>query len=154
VSLKLLFIATAFLETATGLFLLILPAVPLALLLGSRGAAEETLLVSRIAGAALLVIGIASWWARDDRRTSAQLGLLTGILFYDVAAAVLLGFAAVALNMVGVALWPAVVLHATLAAWCVVEYLSSKDGASTTTPPGASAKLSGEKEEDKVADGS
>src|SRR5262249_19185041 len=127
---------------------------PLALLLGSREAAEETLLVSRVAGAALLVIGIASWWARDNRRTSAQLGLLRGILFYDVAAAALLGFAAAALHMVGVALWPAVVLHGALAAWCVVEYLSSKAGASTATPPDASTRLSGRKEEDKVADGS
>jgi len=147
-------IVTAFAEAGTGLCLLVLPAVPIALLLGLTQAAPETLLICRIAGAALLCIGIASCLARNDQRTPAQLGLLTGILLYDLAAAVLLGFAGVALNMVGLALWPAVVLHALLAAWCVVEYLSSKDGASTATPPGASAKLSGKKEENKVADGS
>jgi hypothetical protein len=124
VSLKLLFSVTALFEAVTGLFLLILPAVPLTLLLGSGEAAPETLLVGRVAGAALCTIGLASWSAREERRTPAQLGLLTGILFYDVAAAVLLGYAAVALNLAGPALWPAVVLHAALAAWCVVAWLS------------------------------
>jgi hypothetical protein len=121
-----LFIVTALVEGVTGLFVLIVPAVPLALLLGSSEAAPETLLVGRVAGAALFGMGIASWRARDDKRAPAQLGLLTGILFYDVAAAVLLAFGGVALNMVGLALWPAVVLHVALACWCIVEWLSSR----------------------------
>jgi hypothetical protein len=123
VSLKLVFIVTALVESATGFLLLVLPTVPLALLLGSSECAPETLLVGRVAGAALCGIGIASWRAQEDRRTPAQLGLLTGILLYDVAAAVLLGYAGAALNMVGLALWPAVVLHTALAAWCLVEWL-------------------------------
>jgi hypothetical protein len=125
-NLKLLLIVTAFVEWVIGLFLLILPAVPLALLLGCSETAPETLLVSRVAGAALCGIGIASWQARADRRTPAQVGLLTGILLYDVAAAGLLGYAGVALDMAGVALWPAVVLHAALAAWCVAEWSSRR----------------------------
>ncbi len=118
--LKLLFGVTALLEVVTGLSLLILPAVPLVLLLGSGEAAPETLLVGRVAGAALLGIGVASWQARADRRTPAQLGLLTGILLYDVAAAVLLAYAGAALHLAGIALWPAVVLHSALAVWCVL----------------------------------
>jgi hypothetical protein len=120
VNLKYLFLVTAFVEMGTGLFLLLLPAVPLALLLGTSEAAPETLLVGRVAGAALLGIGVASWRARQDRGTPAQLGLLAGILLYNVAAAVLLGFAGTVLEMAGVALWPAVVLHAALAVWCSV----------------------------------
>jgi hypothetical protein len=126
VNLNSLFIVTAVVEVGTGLLLLILPVVPLALLLGSSEAAPETLLVGRVAGAALLGIGVASWLARQEQRTPAQLGLLVGILIYDVAAAVLLGFAGAVLEMAGIALWPAVVLHASLAAWCVVEWLSSR----------------------------
>jgi hypothetical protein len=119
---KHLFIVTAFVETGTGLFLLIVPAVPLALLLGSSEAAAETLLVGRVTGAALLSIGASCWLARNDTRSPSQLGLLVGVLFYDLAAAAILGYAGVALNMAGIALWPAVVLHAALAAWCVVEW--------------------------------
>jgi hypothetical protein len=123
---KWLLMVTAVVEAGTGLCLLVLPAVPITLLLGLTRAAPEALLVGRVAGAALLCIGVASWLARKDRRAPAQLGLLTGILLYDVAAAVLLVFAAVALNMVGLALWPAVMLHAALAAWCFTECLSSR----------------------------
>src|SRR4051812_11927105 len=119
-NLKYLFIVTAFVETGTGLSLLVLPTVPLALLLGSSEAAPETLLVGRVAGAALLGIGVACWLTRHDERTPAQLGLLAGILLYNVAVAVLLGFAGADLEMAGIVLWPAVVLHTALAVWCLV----------------------------------
>jgi hypothetical protein len=111
-----LLIVTAAIETATGLALLVVPSVPLSLLLGVSEAAPETFLVGRIAGAALLAIGIASWLARGP----AQVGLVVAVLVYDVAAAALLAYAGLVLRMVGIALWPAVVLHAALAGWCVV----------------------------------
>jgi hypothetical protein len=46
--------------------------------------------------------------------------LTTGVLIYDVAAAVILAYTGLFLSLVGVVLWPAVVLHAALAVWCVV----------------------------------
>jgi hypothetical protein len=94
--------------------------VPLALLLGLSEAAPETLLVGRVAGAALLAIGVASWLARGDSAGPAQLGVLIGILIYDGAAAALLGHAGLVLGFAGIALWPAVVLHTALAGWCVL----------------------------------
>jgi hypothetical protein len=112
-----LFIVTAVLEVGIGLLLLLVPAVPLAVLLGVEQAAPEALLVARIAGAALLAIGVASWLARGDERSAAQVGLLTGILIYDVGAAGLLAYAGIGLGMAGLALWPAVALHAVLAVW-------------------------------------
>jgi hypothetical protein len=115
---KLLLLVTALVEAATGLCLLILPAVLLALLLGVGQATVDAIFVGRIAGAALLAIGIASWMARNDTRTPAQLGLLTGILFYNAAAAMLLAYAGAVLKMIGVLLWPTVALHAILAVWC------------------------------------
>src|SRR4051794_38845654 len=51
---KLLFLVTALVEAATGLCLLVVPAVPLAALLGFQAEAVETSLVGRIAGAALV----------------------------------------------------------------------------------------------------
>jgi hypothetical protein len=116
-----LFIVTALLEVGTGLLLLFVPAVPLALLLGVGGAAPEALLVARVAGGALLAIGVASWLARNGEQGAAQLGLLIGILIYDGAAAALLAYAGLGLGMVGIALWPAVVTHAALAVWCMLS---------------------------------
>jgi hypothetical protein len=116
---KYLLIVTAVGEGGTGLLLLFLPAVLLALLLGEGPAAPEALFVGRVAGAALLAIGVACWLARNEPVSPAQRGLLTGVLIYDAAVAALLSYAGLVLSMVGVALWPAVVLHTALAVWCV-----------------------------------
>ncbi len=115
-----IWIATAILEVGTGLALLVVPSVPLALLLGLKQASPEAIFVGRVAGAALLALGVASWLARGDRGSPAERGLLIGVLIYDAAAAGLLVYAALGLSMAGVALWPAVVVHAALALWCVV----------------------------------
>jgi hypothetical protein len=115
---KLLLLATACVEGATGLGLLSLPAVLFAVLLGLEHLTVDAIFIARIAGAALLAIGIASWMARSDPLTQAQLGLLTGILVYNVAASMLITFAGVVLKMSGVLLWPAVALHAALGVWC------------------------------------
>ena len=110
---------TAFVEAGVGLSLLFLPAFPITLLLGLKQAALEALLVGRLAGAALLAVGVASWLARSDRQSPVRLGLLTGILIYNVAAALILAYAGLVLSMVGIALWPAVILHSVLAVWCL-----------------------------------
>jgi len=116
---KLLLLATACVEAATGLCLLFLPAVLFAVLLGLEHPTVDAIFIGRIAGAAMLAIGIASWMARTDTLTQAQLGLLTGILVYNAAASMLLAFAGTVLKMSGVLLWPAMGLHAILAAWCL-----------------------------------
>ena len=116
---KLFLLVMALVETATGLGLLILPAVLFASLLGLEQATVDAIFVGRLAGAALLAIGVASWMARSDTLTAAQLGLLTGILIYNAAASVLLAFAGAVLKMSGVTLWPAVALHAALTVWCL-----------------------------------
>ena len=110
---------TALVEGPTGLLLLVWPALVFTLLFGWRVPAQETLVMGRIAGAGVLSIGIASWVARGDARTPAQLGLLAGVLAYNALGAVVLVFAGAVLGMAGLVLWPAVVYHAALAAWCV-----------------------------------
>ena len=123
-----LFVVTAFVEMGTGVLLLFIPAVPLALLLGVREAAPEALLVARVAGVAVLAIGAASWLARNGEQSAADLGLLVGILIYDIGAAALLAFEGVGLGMAGLGLWPAVVIHAALAVWCLLNLRSRWPG--------------------------
>src|SRR5262249_37676587 len=132
---------TGILEGATGLCLLVLPAFPITLLLGSTLPGPETLLISRVAGAALLALGVAAWLARGDKQGPALQGLVVGLLIYDVAAAALLGYAGLVLNLAGIVLWPAVVLHAGLALWCVLSWLALRRPAQ----PG----LHGERERDE-----
>jgi hypothetical protein len=118
---RLLLLITACAEAAIGVCLLLSPAVVFWPLLGLEKVTADATLVGRIAGAALLAIGVASSIARNDTITSSQLGLLTGILIYNAAASMLLVFAGAVLKMNGVLLWPTVALHAILAVWCTAS---------------------------------
>ncbi|ESZ72300.1 hypothetical protein X727_08155 [Mesorhizobium sp. L103C119B0] len=110
-------VVVAAVEAATGLGLLLLPSVAFVLLLGLEGAAVEAFFVGRIAGAALLAIGVASWMARKDGANPSLFGFLTGILIYNTAVSILLVYAAAVLKMTGVMLWPTVAFHGLLAVW-------------------------------------
>jgi hypothetical protein len=117
--LKSLLVVTGVVEAGTGLALLFDPLALMSLLLGAKSGSPEALFVARIAGAALLAIGVACGLASGDTGSRAQLGVLTGILVYNVAIILLLGYAGMFFRPVGVALWPAVVVHTALAAWCI-----------------------------------
>jgi hypothetical protein len=67
-----------------------------------------------VAGAGVVSIGVASWPARHDTRMPAQLGVLAGLLTYNVLGALLLALAGAGLKMAGGLLWPAVGYHAAL----------------------------------------
>jgi hypothetical protein len=43
------------------------------------------------------------------------------MLLYDVVAVAVLAYAGIGLGLHGVALWPAVVLHALMSVWCVAS---------------------------------
>jgi hypothetical protein len=114
-----LLILTAFGEAGTGLLLLFWPSMPIALLLGwNTQASAETFACARVTGAALLAIGVTCWLGRRDPLGPAQLGLIKGVLLYDAVAAGVLSYTGF-LGLVGIALWPAVLLHAALAIWCM-----------------------------------
>ena len=106
-------------EAGVGVTLLLSPPVVAGLLLGVSLDAPAALIVARIAGAALLSLGAACWLARDDGSSRARRGVITAMLLYNSAATAVLAHAGASEGLVGVLLWPAVALHAVLAAWCV-----------------------------------
>ena len=91
----------------------------MALLLGSGLDTPAAVTLGRVAGAALFALGIANWLAQRDEQSGAARGAITAMTFYNLGAVVILGAAGMQLRPVGVALWPAVVLHAVLTVWCV-----------------------------------
>jgi hypothetical protein len=118
---------TALIEAATGLALLVVPSVVVRLLLGAEisGAAIP---LGRVAGAALLALGVACWLAGDDTKSRAGKGLVVAMLVYNAGAVIVLGAAGIQLPTVGIALWPAVILHAVMAVWCVRVLCVEKTG--------------------------
>lgn len=116
---KHLLITTAAIETAIGLALLVSPSVPAALLLGSALDTPIGLVVARVAGAALLALGVACWLARNDGLSRAARGLLAAMFLYNTATAAVLVHAGLHLHLSGIGLWPTVVLHMVLAVWCI-----------------------------------
>jgi hypothetical protein len=115
-----LLIVTALAETPVGAMLLVSPPLVAGLLLGASPDAPAALIVGRIAGAALLSLGVACWLARDDGSSLARRGLVAAMLLYNCASTAVLAHAGAVVGLAGVLMWPAVALHAALAVWCGV----------------------------------
>ena len=93
----------AVLESVTGLALLIVPSLVGHLLLG-MALTGIAVTVARVAGIALIGLGVACWPGTP----------LLGMLIYSAAVALYLAYLGFAVGLTGMLLWPAVVLHAIL----------------------------------------
>ena len=117
---KLLLIIAAVIEAVAGVTLLLMPAVAVSALLGAALDTATGLVAGRIAGAALVGLAIACWQARDGERGSPATGVVEAMSFYNFAGAMVLVYAGVRLELRSALLWPAIVLHLVLGAWCVM----------------------------------
>lgn len=138
---KTLLAATAVIELGAGLGLLSCPSAMVALLVGAPLEALAALTVARVGGAAVLALGVASWLARGDADSRAARGLVAAMLIYNVAVVVILAFAGVGYGLRGVALWPAVVLHAAMIGWNVACLTRSLPNAAMENLPNSSTIL-------------
>jgi hypothetical protein len=118
---------TAVIEAGAGLALLVAPSIVVKLLFDAEisGAAIP---LGRVAGAALLALGVACWLARGDAQSPAARGLVAAMTFYNFAAVAIFLFAGLELKLAGIALWPAVILHAAMGVWCVTSLRRKPDG--------------------------
>jgi hypothetical protein len=98
-------IVSAVVEAATGLGLLIVPSLVGQLLLGEQ-LAGGAIPVARVAGIALIALGIACWPGPP----------LAGMLTYSALVTLYLAYLGFVAGLTGVLLWPAVVLHVILTA--------------------------------------
>jgi hypothetical protein len=117
---KPLFVATSVIEAGAGLALLVSPALTAWILIGATFDTPADSVVGRVAGAALLAWGLCCWVARNDDRRSAGKGIIAGMLLYNAVTVLVLAEAGVVLHLSGIGLWPAVVLHAAMAVWCLI----------------------------------
>jgi len=116
---KRLLVLFAVLEAVTGLALIIAPAVVARLLLGADvsgvGAA-----VGRVAGFALVALGVACWPGGDlaSRPAPALMAMLT----YNLLITSYLIFLGIGSQFAGILLWPAVAIHSLLTLLLVREW--------------------------------
>jgi hypothetical protein len=118
---KSLYATTAAIEGGAGLALLWLPSRAANLLLGAPLQEPSAFTVARVGGAGLLTLGIACWLARSDTQSSAARGLITAMVVYNLGVALILAAAGLRPQRVGIILWPAVVLHTVMTAWCIMD---------------------------------
>ena len=116
---KLLLIIAAVIEAGAGLGLLLIPTVAVSTLLGVPLDTPTGFVAGRIAGAALVALAIACWQVRNGERGSPATGVVEAMSFYNFAGAIVLVYAGTRLELRSALLWPAIVLHLGLGAWCV-----------------------------------
>ena len=103
-------------EAATGVALLIVPSLVGRLLLGEE-LTGVAIPVARVAGIALIALGVACWPGPP----------LVGMLTYSAAVTLYLAYVGFAGGLTGILLWPAVVLHAILTALLTRASTSDKE---------------------------
>jgi hypothetical protein len=106
----LIFAAVA--EVATGLALLIVPSLVGQLLLGQQ-LAGVAVPVARVAGIALIALGVVCWPGPP----------LIGMLIYSALVTLYLAYLGFVAGLAGVLLWPVVIVHAILTALLAREAL-------------------------------
>ncbi len=118
-NMKTLQTVTAVIEAGAGLALGCCPSAMVVLLLGSPLDTPAAMILGRLAGAALLALGVACWLARGAAQSRAARGLVAAMVVYNFAAVALFAYAGIGLGLHGIALWPVVVLHAAMGVWCI-----------------------------------
>jgi hypothetical protein len=109
-------------EASTGLAMLIVPSLVGQLLLG-EALTGVAITIARVAGIALIGLGVACWPGTP----------LVGMLTYSAAVTLYLAFLGLAGGSSGILLWPAVVVHLTLTALLIRA--KAMDDGETSGPP-------------------
>jgi hypothetical protein len=123
---KTLQIVTAVVEAGAGLALLGFPSVTASLLIGMPLESPAALTLARIGGAAILTLALVCWHNAHSR---ASRDLVVALLFYNITVAAVLTFASFVDGLHGVLLWPALVFHLAMAAWCIASLLKKDQAA-------------------------
>jgi hypothetical protein len=118
----------AVIEAGVGLALLGLPSFTASLLFGTPLESPAAVSLARVGGAAIVTLALFCWLTRRDVHGPASQAVAVALLFYNFAVAGVLAFASLGLDLHGILLWPAIVFHVAMVAWCVAALLRSEEG--------------------------
>ncbi|MGA3210219.1 MAG: hypothetical protein ABSD20_02875 [Terriglobales bacterium] len=117
--------AAACLEMLAGATILIAPDMVSLLLLGTKPEGAG-LTLARFAAIALFALGIA---CLPPKNSAARHSAVRGLFVFYLGVAALLGGVGIATTLHGVLLWPAVTLHAVIAAALLPQLLANPSSA-------------------------
>jgi hypothetical protein len=120
----------AAIEGATGVALIIFPQAVSTLLLGAA-LAGPGIAVGRVAGIALLALGLVCWLSRRDANKTTT---LAAMITYNLLVTAFLVYLGIGGALVGILLWPAIAIHAVLT--LLVAYVWFNDQQPTQTRRG------------------
>lgn len=106
-------------EAATGLVVLAYPPIVVRLLFGAE-IAGTGIVMSRVAGIALIALGVACWPASATGSSPSR--ALQAMLCYSLLATLYLAYLGIGGEQVGSLLWPATVIHAILTTLLVCAF--------------------------------
>jgi len=98
-------------EGAMGLLLLVYPPIVVWLLFGV-GISGAGIVMSRVAGISLIALGLACWPASEASGGISR--ALRAMLCYSLLATLYLAYVGFIYGLIGILLWPAVVVHVIL----------------------------------------
>jgi hypothetical protein len=108
-------------EAITGIALIVVPVLVAHLLFGTE-LSGVAIIAGRVAGMALIALGVACWpYGVGDRA-------LCGMLTYSMFVTLYLGYVGVTGVFVGILLWPVLVLHAVLTLLLARAFLTVREG--------------------------
>jgi hypothetical protein len=116
---KNLFLTSAAVEAGAGIALILAPYAIVSLLIGGTLDSPGAFAVARLAGAALVTLALICWFASRDSASRAAAGVVAALAFYNAAAVGILLYACFGMDLSAPGLWPAIAVHAGLAAWCL-----------------------------------
>lgn len=128
IKIKTLLTAIAVAEISAGAGLLIVPSILADLLFGQPLDSGVALAVGRLAGLALIAIGLSAWLEKSNNDGNSPRSQLIGLLVYNGAVSVLLIFCFFVQGINGILLWPAVAAHLAFAVFLIS---SLRQGSST-----------------------
>jgi len=116
---KILLQVIAAMEAGAGAGLVLFPSAIVGLLISGSVDSLAALAVTRIAGAALVTLGLICWFASRDSASRTAIGVVTAMSFYNITAACVLLYARIGNALTGLGMWPAIVMPDALAGSCL-----------------------------------
>jgi hypothetical protein len=110
-------------EAATGLALIVIPQAVSSLLLGAN-LVGAGIAVGRVAGVALLSLGLVCWMSRQQPGKTAA---LPAMLTYNLLVTAYLTRLGIGGELVGILLWPATAIHAALTLLFAYVWLNGEE---------------------------